>query len=224
MPAIKSNHKSNIMFSQINKVLILAPHPDDTEFGLGGTMSKLIELGKEIHVVVFSDCEESTPEGFPLGSIKQELYESMKFFGLPDENIYMMDFQVRNFTSRRQDILEELIKLRNKLQPDLVFVPSSSDIHQDHKTIYEESLRAFKYNCLLGYEMPWNNFGFTSFVFVNLELRHLQKKIDSINYYKTQKHRCYSNSLFATSLAIIRGGQIQKEYAESFELIRFTHY
>ncbi len=212
------------MFDQIDKVLVLAPHPDDAEFGLGGTISKLIEIGKEVHIAVFSNCEKSTPEGFEIGSIVKELYQSCAFLGIDKGHIHMMDFNVREFPALRQEILEELIVLRNKIKPNLVFVPCSSDIHQDHKTIHEEGLRAFKYSCLLGYEMPWNNFGFKSYVFVNLEKRHLEKKIEALNFYETQKHRSYSNIDFVTSLAKLRGGQIQKESAESFELIRYFHF
>lgn len=212
------------MFSQINKVLILAPHPDDAEFGLGGTLSKLLELGKEIHIAVFSTCEKSTPEGFEPGTIVKECYTSCKFLGIKDENVHIMDFSVRDFPALRQDILESLIVLKNTIKPDLVFVPCSSDIHQDHKTIHEEGIRAFKYSCLLGYEMPWNNFGFTSYIFVNLELKHVQKKIDALNIYQTQKSRSYSNIDFVLSLAKLRGGQIKRDYAESFEAIRYFHY
>ena len=111
--------------------------------------------------------------------------------------------------------------LRNKINPDLVFIPSSSDIHQDHKTIYEEGQRAFKNTGLLGYEMPWNNFGFTSYVYVILEPKHIEKKIAVLNLYETQKQRSYNNVDFVSSLAKLRGGQIQQKYAESFELIRF---
>lgn len=212
------------MFEQIKKVLILAAHPDDAEFGLGGTITKLMEEGKEIHIAAFSDCDESTPKGFEVGSIRNEFYDSCRFLGIDQKNIYMFDFPVRHFPRYRQEILEELVKIKNECNPDLVFLPSSSDIHQDHQTMHEEGLRAFKYSCLLGYEMPWNNFGFTSFVFVILEKRHLQKKINALDHYKTQKSRSYSNNEFVTSLAIMRGGQIQKQYAESFELIRFTHF
>ena len=212
------------MFNQINNVLVLAPHPDDAEFGLGGTITKLLEMDKEIHIAVFSNCEKSTPPGFEKGTIVKELYESCKSLGIKQEFIHLMDFSVRDFPAHRQEILETLIKLRNSLKPDLVFVPCSSDIHQDHQTIHNEGVRAFKYACLLGYEMPWNNFAYTSYVYVSLEKRHLEKKLAALALYETQKNRSYSSAEFVKSLAILRGGQIKKQFAESFELLRFLHH
>jgi LmbE family N-acetylglucosaminyl deacetylase len=209
------------MFTDIKKVLILAPHPDDAEFGLGGTIAKLQELGKEIHVAVFSNCEKSTPAGFEVGTIEKEMYKSFEFLGIKKEQQHVSYFEVREFPSKRQEILETLVALRKKIQPDVVFLPCSSDVHQDHKTIHEEGIRAFKYSSLLGYEMPWNNFGFTSFMYVNLLPKHIEAKIGALNFYETQKHRAYSNVEFVNALAKLRGIQIQKEYAESFELIRF---
>ena len=52
------------MLEKVNKVLCLAPHPDDIELGCGGTVSKLIELGKEVHYCTFSLCEKSIPAGY----------------------------------------------------------------------------------------------------------------------------------------------------------------
>ncbi|HIP32148.1 MAG TPA: PIG-L family deacetylase [Crocinitomicaceae bacterium] len=209
------------MLESLNKVLILAPHPDDAEFGLGGTIARLKEMGKEVHVAVFSNCEKSTPAGFEIGAIEKEMYASFDYLGIDKEHQHILDFEVREFPSKRQEILEALIVLRKEIQPDLVFLPSSSDVHQDHKTINEEGIRAFKHANLLGYEMPWNNFGFTSFMYVRLDKKHLDTKIGALNCYETQKHRSYSNVDFVMSLAKIRGIQIQKEYAESFQLIRF---
>lgn len=208
------------MFNQIERVLVLAPHPDDAEFGLGATLSKLIELGKEIHVAVFSDCEKSTPEGFKRGIIEEELYESMAYLKIPKENIHMHRFEVRIFPELRQEILERMIELKKIIQPDLVFLPSSSDTHQDHATIHIEGTRAFKHQNILGYEMPWNNFQFKSYMYVQLEKKHLEHKIAAIDLYKSQAHRPYSANEFVLSLAKIRGIQINCEFAESFEAIR----
>ena len=209
-----------MIFEKINTVLVLAPHPDDAEFGLGGTISKLIENGKEVHVITFSLCEKSTPKGFEIGQIEQEMYESMNKLNIPKSNLIVFDFPVREFPAFRQEILEKIILERNRIQPDLVFIPSSDDIHQDHQTIHNEGVRAFKFNNLLGYEMPWNNFGFTSYIYNSLEVRHLNNKLNAIACYKTQGFRPYSSPDYIKSLAVLRGGQVLKKYAESFELVR----
>jgi len=209
------------MFENKNTVLVLAPHPDDAEFGLGGTLSKLKESGKDIHIVVFSMCEKSTPIGFKNGVIESELSESVKLLGLSSSNLHKLYFEVREFPKYRQEILEELILIRKKINPDLVFIPNSFDVHQDHNTVYIEGKRAFKNCSILGYEMPWNNFGVKTDVFVSLEQKHLDHKIELLECYKSQTSRTYSNFDFVKSLAILRGTQIQKSLAESFELIRF---
>ncbi len=210
------------MFEKKDTVLILAPHIDDAEFGLGGTIAKLKEMGKDIHVAVFSMCEKSTPQGFEVGVLEQELYTSLEFLDIAKENIHAYDFEVRLFPTLRQDILEEMVVLNKKIDPDLVFMPSSSDIHQDHQTIYNEGVRAFKYSSLLGYEMPWNNFGFHSYVYVSLTKEQMDKKKKALKLYKSQAHRPYSNIEFLDALAKLRGTQIKHDFAESFELIRWV--
>jgi LmbE family N-acetylglucosaminyl deacetylase len=209
------------MFKDIKKVLILAPHPDDAEFGLGGTMVKLLESGADIHLVIFSLCEKSTPKGFEIGIIEKELMESCKFLGIKMDNLHVFDYPVRDFPAYRQEILEQMIEIQDELKPDLVFLPCSSDIHQDHNTIYNEGLRAFKLFNMLGYEMPWNNFGFKSYVFVNLTEEQIKKKMRALEIYRSQASRPYSSAEFVESLAKVRAIQIGKQYAESFELIRF---
>ena len=37
-----------MILNSYNNILVLAPHTDDGELGLGGTISKLIELGKKV--------------------------------------------------------------------------------------------------------------------------------------------------------------------------------
>ena len=149
------------------------------------------------------------------------MYESLNYLGVPKQNIHTLDFEVREFPAFRQEILEAMVSLNRSLSPDVVFLPSSSDIHQDHETIHKEGVRAFKYTSILGYEMPWNNFGFQSYVYIPLTKALLKKKTSALELYKSQLHRPYSNISFLDSLARLRGTQIKKEFAESFELIRW---
>jgi LmbE family N-acetylglucosaminyl deacetylase len=120
----------------------------------------------------------------------------------------------------RQEILEDLIKLRKEIAPELVLLPSLHDIHQDHSTVAQEGLRAFKQHTILGYELIWNNLSFSTTCFVKLEQRHIQKKCDALYEYASQRHRDYTSSAFVTSLATTRGVQIGAKFAEAFEVIR----
>ncbi|MCX6231377.1 MAG: PIG-L family deacetylase [Bacteroidetes bacterium] len=205
----------------VKNVLILAPHTDDGELGCGGTIVKLIEEKKNVFCAAFSIAEDSVPEGFAKDVLQYEFTNAMLKLGLPKENIITYRFKVRNFPELRQSILDEIIKLRTKIAPELVFVPSTHDIHQDHQVITNEGLRAFKKVSILGYELPWNNIVFETRCFVKLDKRHIQLKIDALNCYLTQKQRTYLNDEFIWSLAKTRGTQFEYNYAEAFEVIRW---
>lgn len=201
------------------KILFLGAHPDD-EFSCSGTLIKFLEEGANIFFTVFSFCEESIPNGFPKNVLKIELDNALNILGIKNENIYKYSFKVRNFPKYRQEILEELIILKNKIKPDLILLPSFSDIHQDHHTIAIEGLRAFKHNAIFGYELPHNITTFQHACFIKIEERHLNKKIESLKCYKSQFHRSYANEEFIRGIAKVRGVQIGTDYAESFEVIR----
>ncbi len=208
------------MLDRFNKILVLGPHTDDGEFGCGGTIARLIALGKEVHYAVFSWCEESVPKELPKDILKQELKDAASSLGIPDERLHLFDYKVRRFNERRQDILEDLVMLRKKINPDLVLTPSTKDIHQDHNTVSVESVRAFKNTNILGYELVWNNISMDNACFVPLDLEHLSNKINAIQCYKSQNFRNYSDPEFLTSLAKVRGIQVNKTYAEMYEVIR----
>ena len=113
-----------------------------------------------------------------------------------------------------------MITLNEEIQPDLVFLPSKDDTHQDHKVISDEGFRAFKKTSILGYEIPWNNLTFNTNAFCLLEKKHVDKKIESLREYISQMNRSYINEELILSLAKTRGGQIGHKYAETFEAIR----
>jgi len=205
-----------------NNILILAPHTDDGELGCGGSISMFVDEGKEVHYVAFSICSRSLPPDLAPDTLAKEVQVATKILGIPSSNLVLFDFDVRRFREYRQDILEELIKLKAKIQPELVFVPIAKDIHQDHQVIAEEGLRAFKNVSILGYELPWNNLSFNTQCFIKLKEDHIKKKIDALNAYDSQKHRSYLNANFIKSLANVRGVQINSLFAEAFEIIRWV--
>jgi LmbE family N-acetylglucosaminyl deacetylase len=210
------------MFNDFKKVLVLAPHTDDGEFGCGGTIAKLAEEGKQVYYAAFSPCEQSVLNGYPKDILVKEVKEATRTLGIKPDNLFIYKYPVRLFPQNRQKILEDLIKLKKNINPDLVFSPSLHDIHQDHLVIAKESLRAFRDTNLLGYEALWNNITFEARCLISLEKRHIEKKIKALNCYQSQQHRFAFRKDFILSWAKTRGGQIRKEYAEAFEIIRLV--
>ena len=209
------------MFDHIKTVLVLAPHTDDAEFGCGGTIAKLISNKIEVHCAAFSACEQSVLPHFPSDILITEVKEASRVLGIKDENLWLFNYQVREFFINRQSILDDMIELRSKIKPDLVFMPSVRDIHQDHNTIATEGIRAFKFSSILAYEVPWNNLSFNTSSFIMLEENHVITKIQALRKYKSQEHRSYANEDFLRSLARTRGVQIGAHFAESFEVVRW---
>ena len=203
------------------KILILSPHPDD-EIGCAGTLSHFEKNGAILHHYFFSLCTQSLEKlELDPNILIKECNRSRKNLNIKDENTGNFDFPVRMFNDYRQEILEELINLRKKILPDIIFVPSKNDIHQDHQVIYREAVRAFKHSTILGYELPWNLFQSQHNLFIKLDFSDLEKKLNIIDIYKSQLSRNYFSKDFFSSLAKVRGVQANTLYAESFEVIRF---
>ncbi len=203
------------------RILVLAPHTDDGEFGCGGTIAKLIADKAEVFYAAFSVCELSIPSHLPKNILEIEVKNATGLLGIKSENLKLFRYGVRNFESNRQQILDDLICLRNDIEPDLILMPSPHDIHQDHSTIGLEGVRAFKQISILGYELPWNNLTFNTQSFVFLEEEHLNKKIEALKCYQSQSNRLYANEDFIRALALTRGTQIGARFAEAFEVIRW---
>ena len=201
-------------------ILVLAPHTDDGELGAGGTLSKLAELGANIFYVAFSTAKESVPKGFKKDILKIEVLKATNKLGILKKNVIVLDYPVRKLNFSRQKILEDLIQFKKKIKPDLVFIPSLNDLHQDHATVAKEGLRAFKDTTVFGYELIWNNLKFNGNIFIKLDSKHIKKKYDSLKEYKSQNSKNYFSEDFIYSLARVRGTQIGSKYAECFEVIR----
>lgn len=204
------------------RTLILAPHTDDAELGAGGTLARLREEGLEMLCVAFSSARESLPAHMPEDALVVEARAAWDVAGMPQEALRILDFPVRKFPQYRQAILEELIAIKREFDPDLVLAPASTDVHQDHHTIHQEALRAFKQTTLLGYELPWNNIHFSADTVIALHARHVDKKVEAIGAYATQAHRPYTQPELIRSWARTRGVVIGAEYAEAFEVSRWV--
>ena len=203
------------------RILVLSPHTDDGELSAGGTIARLLEEGNEIFYTAFSICEKSVPAGYPPDVLQHECLAATKVLGIPKNNVALLRYEVRNFPEYRQQILENMLVLKKEIQPDIIFTPSSFDVHQDHRVIYMESLRAFKKSAtILGMEHPWNNLGFKNDINVVLSQNCLDLKMKALERYVSQSKKAYFSKEYVTALARTHGLNVNSEYAESFECIQ----
>lgn len=207
---------------RFERVLILAPHTDDAELGCGGTIARFIEAGMEVQVVAFSGCETSLPPGSDRDRLRREFLAATRVLGIPEHRKAVYAYPVRELTYHRQEVLEEMIKLRRDFKPQIVFLPAGTDVHQDHQVVHQEGVRAFKEVTVWGYELPWNHVTFSAQAFVKLDERHIERKWQALRCYQSQMDlaRLYFSLEFISGLARVRGTQVRERYAEAFEVIR----
>lgn len=205
-----------------DKILILSPHTDDGEFGCGATIARLVREGYEVHYAAFSIAEDSVPEPFPKDILIKEVKEATAALGIRPTRLKILRYPVRRFDQHRQNILEDLVRMNKKIDPDVVFMPSVNDIHQDHAIVAAEGLRAFKKKTILCYELPWNNLNFTNTCFSVVDKWDVDTKSVAMSRYESQAHKGYARPEFIKGLAITRGTQIGVDFAEVFEVLRLV--
>lgn len=206
------------------RVLLLSPHTDDVELGAGGLVCRLVEEGDHVfRWLVFSRCEDSLGPGMAPDTLEREFHLSADRLGIAERQV--LDFAVRTMPEHRQEILEVLTEARRDFKPELVLAPCLDDLHQDHGTVAQEALRAFKTSAsLLGYEQPWNALAFQPRVLVRLSEKHVCAKWAALSCYKSQVTlaRPYFSWEFCSSWAVLRGSLCGSRYAEAFETYRWV--
>lgn len=191
------------------------------ELGGGGTLMKFFEEGHNIKVVVLSKGS-AVIQDEKESMLEREFKNTMKEVGIDNYDIF--NFKIRELSYSRQEILENLIKIKELFSPNLIVGPSLNDFHQDHQTVASEMVRAFKTSAsIICYEMPWNHISFNTQLFVRLEKRHIERKLSLLKHYKSQlkMKRPYFSPEFIYGLAKTRGVQCNSEYAEAFEVLRW---
>ncbi len=155
------------------KVLFLGAHPDDIEIGCGALIHHIVQR-TDILCVTLSDNQKN-PD---LSNVKNEHFRSMRVLGVSEEKIVLGPFQTRVFPNARQEILEYFLKFRKDFQPDLIFTHSKQDVHQDHNTMTDEALRAFRGITVLGFDVVRSSHGFFPHFLVEVTEEDVNRALD----------------------------------------------
>lgn len=198
-------------------VLFLGAHPDDIELGCGALLHHIANQ-TEILCVTLSDNQKN-PD---LKNVKDEHYRAMDVLGIPREKIIFGPFTTRVFPDARQEILEYFLKLRREFGPDLIFVHSRQDVHQDHLTMTDEALRAFRGITVLGFDVVRSSYGFFPHFLVEVTEEDVNKKIEALSCYETYRDRYYFNSELTRSIMVRHGALAERPFAEGFDILRIA--
>ena len=214
-----------------DRVLFIAPHPDDEVLGCGGTLAKHYKKGDEIYLIIAT--KGYTPDWTEeyLEIRKKEIENVKKILGIKE--IFYLDYPtVKLDTIPQKEINDTLYKIVNSVKPDIAYIPFKGDLNKDHRILFEASLvtlRPLNHKCkkILAYEvLSETEWGreieiFKPNVYVDIT-DTLSIKLNAMKAYKSElKPFPHPRSLEAIeALALKRGSEIGVRYAESFYLVR----
>ena len=216
------------------KVLILSPHADDEILGCGGFISKYAKQNYQINVLILTNANKGAPEIYSPEEIKKLRKEAKIANNLIGTNrLFFEDLPAINLNNypiyKITNILDKYIK---DINPEIILMPSSNDIHDDHKIIFKAakvSMRPNKKSNLkkiLSYEVlsetEWNEEGksFNPNYFVTLKKADITRKVNAFLKYKSQvKKFPHPRSKEAIiNLSKVRGSQAFVEFAEAYKV------
>ncbi len=198
------------------RLLFIGAHPDDIELGCGAFIAHILSK-TEVLCVTLSDNQKNPA----LLNLVEEHYNSMAVLGVPKDHVILKDFVTRRFPQERQEILEFLYSLNRSYKPDMVFVHTRSDIHQDHSTANEEALRTFRGTTVLGFDVLRSSFGFFPNFLVEVDEADVECKIRALAEYKTYTDKYYFNPEITRATLIRHGALAERPFAEGFDILRF---
>lgn len=197
------------------RILFIGAHPDDIELGCGALIAHIAGRA-DIQCITLSDNQKNPV----LNNLVSEHYQSMSILGIPREQVILEKFETRKFQDQRQDILEFLFKHSQSFKPDIVFTHTRADLHQDHKCVTEETLRAFRGTTVLGFDVIRSSYGFFPNFLVEVTQADMDKKVNALAAYSTYRSKYYFDEEITRATLIRNGALVERRYAEGFETLR----
>jgi LmbE family N-acetylglucosaminyl deacetylase len=198
------------------RILAVGAHPDDIEFGCGGTLLKYAKIGAKIFLLILTTGEIGGNSKVRKKEQQKaaRLLRVQKIFwgGLPDTKI-PEDKKVINIIERAS----------KETKPELIFLNYFNDIHQDHRVVASCSIAATRYiKKVLFYEVPTSH-NFEPDIFVDIT-DVLKEKLALLKAHASQVDKTRVPKLTilesARSCANFRGFQARVKYAEGFKPLR----
>ncbi len=165
------------------KILVLSPHPDDEAIGMGGALSMHLENQDPLTVLYMTNGRGAGASNGDLIGIRRKEAESVA----EEYNIKQIfwDFEDTCLTNDNATI-SAMVKVLDKFNPTVVYVPSFFDHHFDHFSANKILVDALKKTSMkltvMGYEV-WDNMPFPNYI-LNIS-DNFEKKTAILSHYTT---------------------------------------
>ena len=195
-------------------MLCLGAHSDDIEIGCGGAIQRLTQEFPNLgfYWVVF---------GASGRRIEEARASAEEFLGAArQKQIHIENYQDGFFPYRGADIKSYFEKLKQEINPTLIFTHYRHDLHQDHRLLCELTWNTYRNHFILEYEIPKydGDLGSPNFFF-HLDETLAQKKVDAIlRHFRTQENKDWFTGDTFYGLMRLRGVESKSPggFAEAF--------
>jgi LmbE family N-acetylglucosaminyl deacetylase len=193
-------------------VIAIGAHPDDIEYGCGGTVMKHIKSGDKVHFIILSRGEKSGNADVRAG----EALRSAKTMGATLHQFDYPDTQI----PQNHEVIDRIEKIIHEVNPRRIYTHSVKDTHQDHRNVAYATLAAAR-NVpeIFFYESPSLYLDFNANYYVDIS-GFVDRKLDALNTFVTQNGKDYMKIEAIRGLAQFRGLATFVKYAEAFETFR----
>jgi N-acetylglucosamine malate deacetylase 1 len=110
-------------------ILVVGPHPDDQELGMGGSIDKLARQGHRVHLLDVTNGEP-TPRGTPEKRAR-EAAAAAKILGVERSLLGLKNREVIHSLENRH----RMASFYRTIRPDWIFLPYPIDAHPDHVAV-----------------------------------------------------------------------------------------
>jgi len=198
------------------KVLALGCHPDDIEFGCGGTLSKYAAAGHDVYMMVMTEGHAGGDDAVR----KREQERAAEIIGC--KQLFWGGYRDTELPLTRE-LIQGVESVIDQVAPDFIFVHYGQDTHQDHRVLSQATVTATRYTRnVLFYEGPTTQ-DFTPTVFVALD-GVIDRKIEALQAHASQVQKTNIGGLSIVELveaaALFRGTQGRIKHAEGFTPLR----
>lgn len=216
------------------RVVVLAPHPDDDVFGVGGSMCRHAAGGDEVSVVVVTVGRPPLFDEAAVKKVREEARKAWNILGVSGARFLDVPAALPEETPNHV-LNRKVAEVLEELRPDILYLPFPGDLHIDHQRIFVAGLVAARpfpgstlrrvvcYETLseTNWNAPFLLPGFQPNVFVDIT-EYLDKKLEAAACYESQlKAFPHERSVEALrALALHRGAMVGVGAAEGFVLVR----